>query len=115
MELPIIRFGLAGISTPSAPKSTIMSRRSPQSVVSNRSDVPISFVDDVALQTWIYSGYIQDEWKLTQKLTFNYGVRFDLYDGLVRADQASPRAAFEYKLFHEYHAARRLLPPDDAA
>src|SRR5208283_4549603 len=26
------------------------------------SSFPISFVDDLALQTWIYSGYIQDEW-----------------------------------------------------
>src|SRR5271170_5808363 len=80
------------------------------------SDVPISFVDDLALQTWIYSGYIQDEWKLTPKLTFNYGVRFDLYDGLVRADQASPRAALGYKLFPSttLHAgyARQMTPPE---
>jgi len=81
-----------------------------------KSPVPISFVDDVALQTWIYSGYIQDEWKLTEKLTFNYGVRFDLYDGLVRADQASPRVAAEYKLFKgtTLHAgyARQMTPPE---
>ncbi len=77
---------------------------------------PVSFVDDIGLQTWIYSGYIQDEWKLTEKLTFNYGVRFDLYDGLVRADQASPRAAFEYKLFKgtTLHAgySRQMTPPE---
>ncbi len=80
------------------------------------SDVPISFVDNVGLQTWIYSGYMQDEWKLTPKLTFNYGVRFDLYDGLVRADQASPRAAFEYKVFKgtTLHAgySRQMTPPE---
>jgi outer membrane receptor protein involved in Fe transport len=80
------------------------------------SDIPESFVDDVGLQTWIYSGYIQDEWKLTEKLTFNYGVRFDLYDGLVRADQASPRAAFEYKVFKgtTLHAgySRQMTPPE---
>ena len=80
------------------------------------SDVPISFVNDIGLQTWIYSGYMQDEWKLTQKLTFNYGVRFDLYDGLVRADQASPRVGFEYKLFQHttLHAAyaRQMTPPE---
>ena len=72
-------------------------------------------VNDIALQTWIYSGYIQDEWKPTEKLTLNYGVRFDLYDGLVRADQASPRVAFEYKLFKgtTLHAgyARQFTPP----
>ena len=76
---------------------------------------PISIVNDIALQTWIYSGYIQDEWKPTEKLTFNYGVRFDLYDGLVRADQASPRVAMEYKLFKNttLHAgyARQFTPP----
>ena len=77
---------------------------------------PISFVDDLALQTWIYSGYIQDEWKLTKQLTFNYGVRFDLYDGLVRADQASPRVALEYTPFKgtTLHAgyARQMTPPE---
>lgn len=80
-----------------------------------KSPFPISFVDDLALQTWIYSGYIQDEWKATEKLTFNYGVRFDLYDGLVRADQASPRVAAQYKLFKgtTIHAgyARQMTPP----
>ena len=114
--IAIIRFGWAGISTPSAPKSTIMSRRSPQSAACNRLHVPISIVDDIALQTWIYSVYIQDEWKPTEKLTINYGVRFDLYDGLVRADQASPACAFEYKLFKgtTLHAgyARQFTPPE---
>ena len=82
--------------------------------VTNR-PLSISIVDNIALQTWIYSGYIQDEWKLTEKLTLNYGVRFDLYDGLVRADQASPRVAFEYKLFKgtTLHAgySRQMTPP----
>jgi len=76
---------------------------------------PISITDNLALQTWIYSGYMQDEWKPTEKLTLNYGVRFDLYDGLVRADQASPRIAAEYKLFKgtTLHAgyARQFTPP----
>ena len=79
------------------------------------SNVPISIVNNVALQTWIYSGYVQDEWKPTEKLTLNYGARFDLYDGLVRADQASPRVAVEYKLFKgtTLHAgyARQMTPP----
>jgi len=79
------------------------------------SPFPISFVEDIALQTWIYSGYIQDEWKLAEKLTFNYGVRFDLYDGLVRAEQASPRVALVYTPFKgtTLHAgyARQMTPP----
>ena len=79
------------------------------------STVPISIVDNKALQSWIYSGYAQDEWKPVEKLTLNYGVRFDLYDGLERADQASPRAGAVYNLFKNttLHAAyaRYFTPP----
>ena len=80
-----------------------------------RSTVPISIVDNKALQTWIYSVYAQDEWKPIEKLTINYGVRFDLYDGLTRADQASPRVGAVYSLFKgtTLHAAyaRYFTPP----
>jgi outer membrane receptor protein involved in Fe transport len=81
----------------------------------NPSNVPISIVDNKALQTWIYSVYAQDEWKPIEKLTINYGVRFDLYDGLTRADQASPRVGAVYSLFKgtTLHAAyaRYFTPP----
>jgi TonB dependent receptor/Carboxypeptidase regulatory-like domain len=77
--------------------------------------VPISIVDNKALQSWIYSVYAQDEWKPIEKLTINYGVRFDLYDGLTRADQASPRVGAVYNLFKytTLHAAyaRLFTPP----
>jgi outer membrane receptor protein involved in Fe transport len=79
------------------------------------STVPISLVDNIALQTWTYSVYAQDEWKPFEKLTINYGVRFDLYDGLTRADQASPRIGAVYDLFKSttLHAAyaRYFTPP----
>ena len=79
------------------------------------SNLPISIVDNKALQTWIYSVYAQDEWKPVEKLTINYGVRFDLYDGLTRADQASPRVGAVYSLFKgtTLHAAyaRYFTPP----
>jgi outer membrane receptor protein involved in Fe transport len=79
------------------------------------SNLPISIVDNKALQTWIYSVYAQDEWKPVEKLTINYGVRFDLYDGLERADQASPRVGAVYNLFKgtTLHAAyaRLFTPP----
>jgi outer membrane receptor protein involved in Fe transport len=79
------------------------------------SDLPISIVDNTALQTWTYSVYAQDEWKPAEKLTINYGVRFDLYDGLTRADQASPRVGAVYNLFKgtALHAAyaRYFTPP----
>jgi outer membrane receptor protein involved in Fe transport len=76
---------------------------------------PVSIVDNIGLQTWIYSVYLQDEWKPFQQLTINYGARFDLYDGLVRADQASPRVGLEYTPIKgtTLHAAyaRQFTPP----
>jgi outer membrane receptor protein involved in Fe transport len=79
------------------------------------SNAPVSIVDNKALQTWIYSVYAQDEWKPVEKVKINYGVRFDLYDGLTRADQASPRVGIEYTPFAGtvLHAAyaRLFTPP----
>src|SRR6202162_5880578 len=79
------------------------------------SSTPEFIVDNIALQTWIYSVYLQDEWKPFEQLTINYGARFDLYDGLVRADQASPRVGLEYTPFKgtTFHAAyaRQFTPP----
>jgi outer membrane receptor protein involved in Fe transport len=79
------------------------------------SSTPVFRVDNIALQTWIYSVYLQDEWKPFKPLTINVGARFDLYDGLLRADQASPRVGLEYTPFKSttFHAAyaRQFTPP----
>jgi outer membrane receptor protein involved in Fe transport len=77
--------------------------------------IPEPVVDDTALVEWLYGIYVQDEWKPLPKLTINYGVRFDLYDGLTRSDQASPRVGAVYQLFEgtTLHAAyaRYFTPP----
>jgi len=79
------------------------------------SDEPRAIVDNTALTAWLYGLYLQDEWKPISKLTINYGVRFDLYDGLTRADQASPRVGAVYQIFKKtaLHAAyaRYFTPP----
>lgn len=76
---------------------------------------PFKIVDNIALTAWTYSGYLQDEWKPLENLTLNVGVRFDLYDGIVRADQASPRVAIVYEPIKgtTLHAAyaRYFTPP----
>jgi len=76
---------------------------------------PFPVVDDTALTSWLYGIYLQDEWHPIKNLTVNYGVRFDLYDGLTRSDQASPRVGMVYQLFKntEVHAgyARYFTPP----
>jgi hypothetical protein len=83
------------------------------------SDQPFAIVDDTALTSWLYGLYLQDEWKPISKLSINYGVRFDLYDGITRSDQASPRVAAVYQLFettalHAAYARYFTLAPLEA-
>ncbi|HTX49364.1 MAG TPA: TonB-dependent receptor [Caulobacteraceae bacterium] len=52
---------------------------------------PFTIVDNGAKTAETYSVYLQDEWKLLQNLTLNYGVRFDQFDGFVDQNQTSPR------------------------
>jgi outer membrane receptor protein involved in Fe transport len=71
------------------------------------SDISEAVVDNTALTSWLYGIYLQDEWRPIPKLTINYGARFDLYDGLTRSDQVSPRVSAVYQLFEgtTLHAA----------
>ena len=62
--------------------------------------------------------YIQDEWKITDKLTLNTGLRFDQMWQYVDANQLSPRIAAVYKpldgtVFHAGYA-RYFTPPPQA-
>ena len=64
---------------------------------------------------WLAGVYVQDEWKLTNQFTMNYGLRFDQMDQFVSANQFSPRLSFTYKPFENttFHAgyARYFTPP----
>jgi outer membrane receptor protein involved in Fe transport len=55
------------------------------------SDVPFAIPDNGAKTQWTYSAYVQDEWKLLDDLTVNYGLRFDAYNGFASENQLSPR------------------------
>ena len=60
--------------------------------------------------------YLQDEWKITPELTFNYGTRFDLYaSSFDHENQISPRANLIYQPTDKttLHAgyARYFTPP----
>lgn len=60
--------------------------------------------------------YLQDEWRLTRKLTLNYGARYDRFDtNFADTGQLSPRANLVYELDPKttLHAgyARYFVPP----
>jgi len=55
------------------------------------SDQPITVVDDGRRSASTYSAFLQDEWKITEALTLNYGLRYDLLDAFRREQQFSPR------------------------
>jgi outer membrane receptor protein involved in Fe transport len=78
-------------------------------------DAPFAVTDDVAKLGWLAGVYAQDEWRITDKLTMNAGLRFDQMWQFTDANQLSPRVSFTYKPF-EYttiHAgyARYFTPP----
>jgi outer membrane receptor protein involved in Fe transport len=76
---------------------------------------PLSITDDNAKVGWLAGIYAQDEWKITNNLTMNYGARFDQMWQYTNANQLSPRVSFTYKPFENttFHAgyARYFTPP----
>ncbi len=65
--------------------------------------------------SYSYSAYLQDEWKALDKLTINYGARFDLVNGFTKGSQLSPRinAVWQATPTTTFHAgyARYFTPP----
>jgi hypothetical protein len=78
-------------------------------------DVPVTIVDNSGKTEWIYSLYLQDEWRVLPTLTFNYGLRFDDFTAYTAAHQVSPRfnAVWQASDSTTVHAgfARYLSPP----
>ena len=76
---------------------------------------PMTITDAIPLVGWNIGAYVQDEWRLTDKLTLNAGLRFDQLYQYVDANQLSPRATLTYRPFirTSIHAgyARYFTPP----
>ena len=79
------------------------------------SDQPISYQNADHKTAYLEGFYLQDEWKATDKLTINYGGRFDHVDAYVSDSQFSPRLGAVYQLtpLTTVHAgyARYFTPP----
>lgn len=79
------------------------------------SQTPFSIVDNNALKGSLYGFYLQDEWKPTERLTINYGARFDQVNTVTQEHQLSPRLGLVYDWSDRtrLHAgyARYFTPP----
>ena len=79
------------------------------------STTPIGFSDSNSKTADETGIYLQDEWRLTDRLTVNYGARYDWLDAYVTGSQLSPRLGAVYKLSPRttLHAgyARYFTPP----
>ena len=77
--------------------------------------IPFNVIDPVSKLGWIAGFYLQDEWKLTNQLTFNFGFRFDQMWQFVDTNQLSPRLNMVYTPWDgtKIHAgyARYFTPP----
>jgi outer membrane receptor protein involved in Fe transport len=76
---------------------------------------PFTVFDSSAKTGWLLGTYLQDEWKITNNLTLNAGLRFDQMYQYVNANQFSPRVSLTWKPYESttFHAgyARTFTPP----
>ncbi|MDJ0447518.1 TonB-dependent receptor [Methylocystis sp. JR02] len=84
----------------------------------NPGNTPIGAYDPNVKLGWLAGVYAQDEWKLTDKLTLNGGLRFDQMWQFVTANQLSPRVSLTFKPVEDttFHVgyARYFTPPSQA-
>src|SRR4051794_1992957 len=78
-------------------------------------DAPFNVLDQSSKTGFLFGTYIGDEWKMTNQLTLNYGLRFDEMMQYTNANQVSPRISLTYTpwdgtVFHAGYA-RYFTPP----
>ncbi len=79
------------------------------------SDVPFTVISNQDKTGSYYGFYLQDEWKVFEPLTINFGARFDVVDEFAHANQLSPRInvvlqATKSTILHAGYA-RYFTPP----
>jgi outer membrane receptor protein involved in Fe transport len=88
----------------------------PVDAAGNETGPAFPITDNTHSQALFADAYLQDEWKMTRKLTLNYGARFDVFtDNFDNEYQLSPRVNAIYKPTEDWtiHGgyARYFTPP----
>jgi outer membrane receptor protein involved in Fe transport len=95
--------------------STVLPLADPTDPTAGTIDAPFSIFDSNAKTGWLIGTYLQDEWRITNQLTLNAGLRFDQMFQYVDANQLSPRISLIWKPYDgtTFHAgyARTFTPP----
>jgi outer membrane receptor protein involved in Fe transport len=113
-----LRFGFSFLAENVSQNSTVtvfpMDSTNPTSF--NPSGPPETLTANASLYGIFAGVYLQDEWKITEKLTANYGARFDIFNSSFdNENQVSPRANLIYTPtdWTTLHAgyARYFTPP----
>jgi outer membrane receptor protein involved in Fe transport len=82
----------------------------------NPIDAPTSVFDSSAKTGYLFSTYLEDEWKVSNTVTVNAGLRFDQMWQYVDANQLSPRINVTWKPLDgtTFHAgySRNFTPPE---
>ena len=79
------------------------------------SNVPFTIVDNSTKSASSFSAYLQDEWKVIDHLTINFGIRYDNYHAFSSGNQFSPRVNMVWQPLEDttLHAgySRYFSPP----
>jgi outer membrane receptor protein involved in Fe transport len=112
-----LRFGFSASAERSLVTniSTVLGLADPTDPTAGTTDTPRTVFDSSSKTGWLLGTYVQDEWKITNQLTLNAGLRFDQMFQFVDANQFSPRVSLTWKPFEgtTFHAgyARNFTPP----
>jgi outer membrane receptor protein involved in Fe transport len=95
--------------------STVLGLADPTDPTAGTIDTPSTVFDSSSKTGWLIGTYLQDEWKITNNLILNAGLRFDQMYQYVNANQFSPRVSLTWLPFDgtTFHAgyARTFTPP----
>lgn len=112
-----LRFGL--FVQNERTRSDVTTRALPADANGNQtSDIPVTIADHGGRDGQLYGVYVQDEWGLTDRLTLNYGLRYDAVRAYTSEEQLSPRINMVWKApsrttLHIGYARNFTPPPQE--